>query len=242
MKSKATSKIKAISAKPSTTKPNSRRERRINEILAVAQDVFEEFGYDTTTVTEVARRIGVVEGTVFAYFESKRELMSHVIQAWYASLQGRTEQGLKGITGFENRLRFVIWSHLTIITENSRLCSVILTESRKLEDGLSSIIYSMNKEYTLPVMRVMAEGIDSGELRSDISLQLVRNVIFGSVEHAMWDILEHRRQLDVEQYTDDLTTLVLTGLRVKKTEPDQQLWSRRFDTLEHLVLSLKKNR
>jgi len=48
------------------------RARREQDILDAAHAVFEERGYEAAAVSEIADRAGVVEGTVYKYFESKR--------------------------------------------------------------------------------------------------------------------------------------------------------------------------
>lgn len=50
-------------------RPRAERER---EILAAARAVFSEKGYADGSVAEIARRVGVVEGTVYTYFDTKR--------------------------------------------------------------------------------------------------------------------------------------------------------------------------
>ena len=60
----------------------ARAEQRIRDILRVSREVFAELGYDKTTTTEIAQRLGVSEATVFTYFQSKRKLCVRVIEDW----------------------------------------------------------------------------------------------------------------------------------------------------------------
>lgn len=65
---------------------SERRQRRANEILAAAREVFLEKGFERTAVSEVASRVGIVEGLVFSYFPTKRDLLHEVLGAMYEPL------------------------------------------------------------------------------------------------------------------------------------------------------------
>ncbi|MDN3055222.1 MULTISPECIES: TetR/AcrR family transcriptional regulator [Streptomyces] len=44
-------------------------------LAAAALDLFEEHGYESTTVTEIAERAGLTKSTFFRYFPDKREVL-----------------------------------------------------------------------------------------------------------------------------------------------------------------------
>src|SRR5437016_5573047 len=124
------------------------RDQRMGEILAVAREVFSERGYDGATVSEIAERVGVVEGTVFKYFETKRELLLKVIESWYEALVADSTQNLSGIVGTRQRLRFLIWRHLRAIRDDTALSRLMFTEVRSKEDYYHSPLHKMNRRYT----------------------------------------------------------------------------------------------
>src|SRR5258706_10346350 len=159
------------------------REERIDDILAAAREVFSERGYDGTTVSEIAERIGVVEGTVFKYFETKRQLLVKVIESWYEGLVSDSSRDLAGITGTRQRLRFLIWRHLRAIRDDAPLSRLMFSEVRSKEDYYHSPLHEMNRRYTRLLTDVVQEGVTAGEFRSDIPLAMVRDVVYGGVAH-----------------------------------------------------------
>ncbi len=74
-------KIKMTDADAIDTSPklSERRQRRFGEILAAAREVFLEKGFERTAISEVASRVGIVEGLVFSYFPTKRDLLHEVL-------------------------------------------------------------------------------------------------------------------------------------------------------------------
>ncbi|SDU38131.1 TetR/AcrR family transcriptional regulator [Stappia sp. ES.058] len=56
-------------------KPQKRTERTRERILEAARELFEEHGYEATSVDAVAARAGVAKATVFAHFSDKASLL-----------------------------------------------------------------------------------------------------------------------------------------------------------------------
>lgn len=57
-------------------KNNERREQRI---LHAAANLFVHYGYDKTTVSDIAREAGISKGVVYLHFKSKEELLESLI-------------------------------------------------------------------------------------------------------------------------------------------------------------------
>ncbi|MBC7052010.1 helix-turn-helix transcriptional regulator, partial [Salmonella enterica subsp. enterica serovar Enteritidis] len=83
------------------------REQRVADIMSAARAVFAEHGYDDASVAEIAARAGVVEGSVYRYFEHKRALLVKVVEDWYEEMLADYDEHLAMIEGTWNRLRFM---------------------------------------------------------------------------------------------------------------------------------------
>lgn len=188
------------------------RERRIGDIAEAAQAAFTECGYENASMSAIAERAGVVEGTIYKYFENKRELLNQVLASWYQGLLADQAERLPGIAGTRNRLRYVIWHHFNTIEKNPALCRLFFVEVRTASEYRESPLRQLNRGYTGFAMQVLREGIDAGELRPDIPLRLARDVIYGAIEHHTWDYVCGRGELPVDSLTDSLTAIVWLGL------------------------------
>ena len=102
--------------------PAARRAGRSDH--AIAREVFCDKGYAQASTAEIAAQVGVVEGTLYRYFPSKRQLLLGVIEAFYESIFADYEQQLQGVRGTWNRLRFLIWKHLECPSRRSGHVSV----------------------------------------------------------------------------------------------------------------------
>ena len=55
-----------------------RKDRR-QAIMDTALEIFAEHGYDSTSISMLAKRAGVSKGLMYNYFESKEELLSTIM-------------------------------------------------------------------------------------------------------------------------------------------------------------------
>jgi AcrR family transcriptional regulator len=188
------------------------REQRINEILHTARDVFCERGYDNTAVAEIAARLGVVEGTIYKYFDSKRELLLKVLANWYDELFGDFSRELAGIVGARDRFRYAVWRHLRTIHDYPQLCALIFREVRAQPDYRKSELHIMNRRYASLITTVVEDGVRNGEFRRDVPATLIRDLVFGGIEHHAWSYLYGHGSLDVETLADEVTRVLCDGL------------------------------
>ena len=83
----------ATEVRPARRRTRRPRAEREAEILSAARHSFAEHGYGATAVSEIAARAGVVEGTIYTYFESKRTLLIAVMKQFYEELIADTRGG-----------------------------------------------------------------------------------------------------------------------------------------------------
>jgi TetR/AcrR family transcriptional regulator, fatty acid metabolism regulator protein len=197
---------------PSSLQGRPRAGERAAQILAAARALFSERGYEQASMAEIAARVGVVEGALYRHYASKRELLFAVMRTFYRSLIDSLREGLGGVAGARNRLRYVIWSQLRAFTEETGLCRVVISEIRPLDDYGQSLVRELNRELTGVALGVIDEAVRAGELRGDLPRQMVRDVIYGGIEHLAWTAVIGNKKLDVERTADALTELIYAGL------------------------------
>jgi len=188
------------------------REFRTAAILEAARDIFIRDGYENATVADIAERVNIVEGTVFHYFGSKQGLVVKVMEHFYHEITGNLVTGLSTIKGSREQLRFAISYHLTTLLENAELCRVLFKESRGARSELIDDIRRLNREYIQPLNRIIEEGIESGELRSSVNPLLIRNMVYGSIEHLLWSHLFENRTIDIGQSTEEICNILFDGI------------------------------
>jgi AcrR family transcriptional regulator len=142
-------------------------------VLAAARDLFDEIGYEETTVRMLAERAGVSVGSVFTTFAGKAELLSHVMGGRVEALQAELEQltpHLRGPT--VDRLRSIMAVHYGFETRRLRLfvayVAASFTWSR--EGGMTPI--GRNARFRGMLAEALAGGVARGEVRPEIDPEL----------------------------------------------------------------------
>lgn len=187
----------------------ARSEKRVREILGVARDVFAEKGFAKATTAEIAQRLGTSEATVFTYFESKRELCMEVLKVWYDEIISELEREAPLINGLHARLRFIIHKHLKhMIGEGAGICALVLSEGRSGDQDFMNLITDIKRRYTGPVMNILSAAQKSGEIRRDVPLRLMRDMVYGSLEHLLWSHILTGRAPDVDLTASQLSDML----------------------------------
>jgi AcrR family transcriptional regulator len=142
-------------------------------VLAAARDLFDDIGYEETTVRMVAERAGVSVGSVFTTFAGKAELLSQVMGDRVEALQAELEQltpHLRGPT--VDRLRSIMAVHYGFETRKLRLfvayVAASFTWSR--EGGVTPI--GRNARFRGMLAEALAGGVARGEVRAEVDPEL----------------------------------------------------------------------
>jgi AcrR family transcriptional regulator len=222
-----------------TLKPiRSTPDRRMSEIIAAARALLAEKGSENFVTTEVASRCGVSEATIFRYFPTKRDLLLKVTELWFAEILAEEPQGAPHPGTFD-RLRQVIWRSLSIVRREPALTRYILMELRSDPTYRSMPVYELNRRFTSSVTSVVQEAVAAGEFRADVPAKLVRDMIFGCIEHRTWAYLRGEGDFSVDATADAIAQVIFRGMTIRPQRDDDGLASS-IAVLEHTIESLQR--
>jgi AcrR family transcriptional regulator len=190
------------------------REKRVSDILAAAREVIAERGYENAVIADIADRAGVVEGTIYRYFENKRDLFIRVAEGWYEEIL-RDMRPSQAVGGTFNRLRQMIWRELDLIRQQPALTRFILMELRSDPAYRSMRMFELNRAFTAGIMDLLKEGVESGEFTASIPLRVARDMIFGGIEHRTWAFLRSEGDFSVDESADAIAQIVYRGLSTR---------------------------
>jgi TetR/AcrR family fatty acid metabolism transcriptional regulator len=171
----------------SPTEPRTRRERveaREEAIIAAAQQVFGEHGFDGARITDIARLAEVAEGTIYLYFKNKEALLHAVVGAFYQRLTASAQEGVQGLAGTRRQLEFLARHHMISCLTEWHIIEMTVGRYRQLSEYESSGYLQFNKTYVAVFDNVLREGMNRGEIRKDIPIWNIRDLFYGSLDYS----------------------------------------------------------
>lgn len=205
---------------PDGLRPSGGRDRpyppgRI-KIVKAFLELLEAKEFQAITTAEIARKAGVTEALIYKYFEDKRGLLHQVLKEYLEEYLIQFQRDLKGIKGVLNKLRKLIWSHIHVYANNRVFARILFVEVRNHLDYYKSETYKLVRQYSKILLDLIEEGVREGELRDDIPPKLIRQVIFGSIEHVCLTGVIFKRDISPDDLTEDLCKFIFSGIERKQ--------------------------
>ena len=180
--------------------------------MSVTRAMLAEKGHNNLVTTEVAERCGISEATIYKYFDSKRDLLIKVAEQWFDEMLREDHRSVSG-RGTLEALRQLVWRNLSLVRREPALTRFVLLDLRPDPAYRSMSIFELNRRFTAQVAEVLREGVQTGELRGDVPINLLRDMIFGCIEHQTWAYIRGEGDFSVEDVTDGIATVIFRGMR-----------------------------
>jgi AcrR family transcriptional regulator len=210
-----------VPAKSAKLKPNARilkNPRKGAAILRAAEHIFAKKGFQTATVSDIARKAKVSEATIYEYFSSKEELLFTIPAETIREYQEKNREILPHIPGAANKLRFLIHRHLGLYADNPDYATVVMLMLKGSRNFLKTEAYQIVRSSARNYIQVLEEGIENSEFRPDIQPYLVRAMIWGSIDHLVTRKSLLGKPDDLLALADDLFNTLFTGIRSSKND------------------------
>lgn len=206
------------------------RDDRTREILAASRKLLARKGYEAFVTSEVAEMCQISEGTIYRYFPTKRDLLIRVAEDWFAEIIGNEPRTPKS-QGTEARLRHFIAHCLAVMRNEPALTRFILIELRSDPAYRAMRVFELNRRFTSKVVEVLRDAVASGEIAGDVPLSLLRDMIFGGLEHATWAALRGESAFPGDDVAAGIARVVFRGTAVHPA-------TARYDELDSAIARL----
>ena len=185
---------------------------RIKIVLAL-KALLGQKDFSTITTAEIAKTAGVTEALIYKYFKDKRDLLHQLLSEYLEQYRAQLLQSIRGINGAFNRLRKLIWYHINVYATNRVFAKILLIEVRNYPDYYKSETYKRVKEYSDVVLKVIEEGVQNAEIRSDLPPKLIRYGILGSIEQVCLSGIIFGKKINPDELTEQLCEFIFSGIK-----------------------------
>ena len=195
----------------SEDRKNSEKYKRI---LAAAKAVFAQNGFYHSRISDVAKRAGVADGTIYLYFENKDDILISLFEDEIDAFIVRLRGELATRSTVEDKLYCLIHFQLSLLETDRDLAEVLLVELRQSNKFLKSSAIEHVNEYLKLFAAVLVEGKKAGVLREETDAALLPQAVFGAVEMISLSRLLGYRRHEVGDAARMLTDTLLRGIWV----------------------------
>jgi len=134
------------------------RQQPRQEILRAAARLFQQQGYDATSMNDVAAALKLSKGGLYHHFQSKDEILFHIMSHAMDITEERVINVARRVEDPEERLRTLIRLHIgVVLSEEDREITVMLHENHPLPPALRRKINARKKDYVHFVENLIAD-------------------------------------------------------------------------------------
>lgn len=151
------------------------------KVLESARDLFNEIGYEETTIRAVAERAGVSVGSVFTTFASKADVLSQVMDDRVEALHNELDRVARHMRGsVVDRLCSLFAIHYDFECRRVRLFLAHIAASYSPSLETTTVPYGRNRQFKVMIVDMLADGQKRGEVREDADLDLVLDTLMAA--------------------------------------------------------------
>lgn len=153
----------------------------VQRILAAAEQLFAEQGYDTVSTSAIAERAGVSKANIFHHFSSKHSLYLEVLRTGCKESAHLLDDMTQNNGGLTERLGHFIHAHIDNLLEHDAHSRLILREI--LENGpsrgqeLAEQVLGNNFSRLVGILR---DSQCRGELRRNVDPAIIATLLVGA--------------------------------------------------------------
>ena len=141
-------------------------------ILDVATRIFAKYGYNKTSLDEIAQEANIAKGTIYYYFNSKEELFLKVVQAQFGAFIQAMDKELQKLSGFEAKLRYFLQGPMIYACEHMSVWIQALKNIPFNFENHFEEFRSSHRDYMLNILHeIMEEGYQEGMISENIDPQ-----------------------------------------------------------------------
>jgi AcrR family transcriptional regulator len=183
----------------------------LESLLAVAVEVFNERGYDGTSMEDLSQRLGISKSAIYHHVQSKDDLLrmavDRALDGLFAVLDDARAMDAPAIAKLEHLVRGsvnVLQSHLPYVT--------LLLRVRGNTDVERSAL-NRRRGFDRYVATLVRQAEADGDVRPDVDPNITARLLFGMVNSLTeWDRPRH------SDLADAVCAIAFDGLRTRRTE------------------------
>ncbi|MCG6908533.1 MAG: TetR/AcrR family transcriptional regulator [Deltaproteobacteria bacterium] len=203
---------------PATTMDNDEKQGSPPAMLKLAaamRRLLRTKDFNSITTAEISRTAGANEALIYRYFKDKRGLLHQVLYDYLLDFHTEVQNEINAVPDALGKLKCLIRTHIRMYDSNRVFARILLLEVRNFPAYFESTTYRLVKGYGKMVSDIIVDGVAAGEIRDDVPVSRIRDLILGGIEHFCIAEVIFNHKLAVDETAGHLCELLFSGIKAE---------------------------
>lgn len=184
----------------------------VDSLLDVAVKVFNEKGYDRTSMEDLSRALGRTKSTIYHHVAGKEELLRLALDRALGALFALTEEGEFRTGRAIDRLEYLVRGSVRVL--NDELPYVTLLLRVRGNTRVEKAALARRREFDRIVAGLVRKAEADGDVRSDVEPATTARLLFGMV-NSLVEWYRTQGETGAQRMADAVCKIAFDGLRVR---------------------------
>ncbi len=188
-------------------------EKRREQIIEAAVDLFIHKGFHKTTTREIARASGFSIGTLYEYIESKEDILYLVCDSIHNEMEERLREAITYNGSGLKSLKLALKSLIRVMDQVNDRVLLIYQETKSLPHEAMTYVLRREESITGIFEEILHKGMEDGSIRTDERyVKLMANNIMVLAEMWVFRRWTLGKSYTLDEYIEKQTELLLRDI------------------------------
>ncbi|MFE9120530.1 TetR/AcrR family transcriptional regulator [Streptomyces sp. NPDC007172] len=181
-------------------------------LLTVAVRIFNERGYDGTSMEHLSKAAGISKSSIYHHVAGKEELLHRAVSRAIEGLFGVLDEPGAGRGRSIDRVEYVTRRTVEVLMAELPYVTLLL----RVRGNTKTERWAMERrrEFDQRVADLLKAAVADGDLRADLDIRLATRLLFGMVNSLVeWYRPQREGEADGDQVADTVVRMAFEGLR-----------------------------
>jgi AcrR family transcriptional regulator len=203
---------------PDSRKPLASAPRRgrpgydLASVLTVAVELFNEQGYDRTSMRDLADRLGIAKSAIYHHVAGKEELLRLALDRALAGLSAATDRARVLPAPAIERLEYLVRRSVEVLEAESPYVTLLLRVRGNTDVERAAL--DQRRAFDRFVAELVAQAVADGDIQPDADAIITARLLFGLVNSVV-EWYRPARRADTRPLADAICAMAFDGLRTR---------------------------
>lgn len=188
-------------------------------VTTVGEKLFEEKGFEATSMDDIAQKLEISKSTLYVYFKSKQLIWDSIVCKYMELLLEDAKKAAEGKGGFEDRYYQLCFDIADKFEKHPMFYKATLNKiSMDMEQEIYKKIYETGEQTNEAIADFIRSGIEEGVVRKDIDIYPAVIMMWSSISGIISmandkeEYLKLRFNMTKEEYLKKAFKMLLEGV------------------------------